>query len=426
MKFAAKSMVDKVSGSLSIGLRLALERAAENLGITFGNFLLWIAREASASGADRIFFLSREGIWLSQHYEALRRTDPSGCLPPSAALAVSRRSTFLPSLSEVGPDALTPLIAQYRSTSVGAVIWSLGLTDEMSDADLRESLGPIERRTPWAAPGVAAAVLGAPRIAEVLEQRRLTQRRALSAYLAEKGLVPRLNPVIVIDIGWRGTIQDNLARLFPETTFTGLYFHLQPYFVSQAANTVKRAFIPRDAERTPRLLRRLRFAAPLEFVASDPRGSTLCYSVDSGTAKPILDESFVVSSPAKEALDLLHQRIAAHIGMLSTAMEPQAGIALQRVLEFLEKPDRDFVNLFFHGFRDDRFGAGELRSGAKNVLWADLARAAFSTEERIKLGVTLAESGWPWGLLKRDLPILAPLLRIALLALDHRVPANRN
>jgi hypothetical protein len=419
-------MTDIGSDKLPVDPRPVLDRTANGLGIAFGHFLLWLLREIRALKAERVFFLSREGIWFAHHYETLRRTDPSNSLPPSTTLAVSRRSTFLPSLPAVHPPALAPLLAQYRTATVAAILWSLGVPEEMPDRAIRDALGSIDPRIEFAAPGVAAAVLNQPAIAEALERRRLVQRQALIAYLGAAGLVPSREPVVVVDIGWRGTIQDNLARLFPDTLFVGRYFHLQPFLVDQAGNVAKRGFIPEDSGRTVGLLRRLRFVAPLEFVASDPQGSVVRYVLDAGQAKPVRDTETVEPSSVQEGLRRVHERIAGHIATLSATMEPRADIALACVLDYLEKPSPAFFDLFVRSWRDDRFGAGVARTGADKLHWLEVLKAAGSPRERVQLGRKLAESGWPCGLLRRDLPILAPLLRMALRTLDPRLPAYRD
>lgn len=54
-----------------------------------------------------------------------------------------------------------------------------------------------------------------------------TQREKLKGYFRQKGISDEdSDEIAVVDIGWRGTIQDNLCRIFPNIQWTGYYLCL--------------------------------------------------------------------------------------------------------------------------------------------------------------------------------------------------------
>ena len=75
---------------------------------------------------------------------------------------------------------------------------------------------------------------------ETLWQHVMQQRALLKNYFATKGLTDDINArICVVDVGWRGTIHDNIALLYPDIHFTGIYLGLQKFLNEQPSNTSK-------------------------------------------------------------------------------------------------------------------------------------------------------------------------------------------
>ena len=71
--------------------------------------------------------------------------------------------------------------------------------------------------------------------------RLLPDRRALLIDYLDQETDLSAPAMLVVDVGWRGTIQDNLAHLLPETMIHGVYLGLFPYLNPQPANVTKEA-----------------------------------------------------------------------------------------------------------------------------------------------------------------------------------------
>lgn len=388
--------------------------AGRMLGGAFGHYLVWLGL-ASATRPS-LHFLSREGAWLAGHYGRLRRRHPEGSRwARPVPLAVSRVSTFLPSLPGITQDALAPLVAQYPSATAANVLGSLGLAP--SPEHLRHETAAA-LALPWSRPGVADRVLADPAVATRLAARHVAQRAALLRYLEQSGVAGQ-EPLLVADVGWHGSIQDNLARLLPQTPVAGFYLGLFPQPSAPPPNATKRGFVVQPAD-AARLRRRLRFVAPLEFAASDATPSTTGYEMQGARAAPVADPLLVVPAE-RPAFRAFQTAVAAGIDAAAGLRAPDPHVARRQVLHVLEAPPPALADLFFEAVRDDRYGAGTLRRGASRLAPGDVAAALASSARRRALGLRLAESGWPWALLARDLPRLAPLLRRLILAVDARL-----
>lgn len=331
---------------------------------------------------------------MSIQYELLRaRARRPDDYPPAQHLEVSRLSTYLPSFSSIKDAEATFRRGQYRSFSDAALLTSLG---HYGDGD------PYNR----------------------LEERRLAQRQALNAYLDQQGVTSHTT-AFVADIGWRGSIQDNLARLRPDTVWHGFYFHLQPFRIDQAVNTKKEEFLLPTARRNTSLLRRLRFAAPLEFLLADRSGVVLGYDLRDGLASPQIEKDNDLFDAATWArLLLLRAEMEQGAVDLSLDSTSAAERVLDETLMLLEKPSRNLYELYFAARRDERFGTGVMID-IKPLAMIDLILALVSARSRRSVGETLAASGWPWAMLQRDAPMIAPLIRRALLALDPSLDGGK-
>jgi hypothetical protein len=381
---------------------------ARRLGGAFGGFLREIATTARRRGAPAVHFLSSEGRWFATAYERIRSAAPDGAgTPPAHHLPISRQASFLASLPACNAASLAPLLAQYNAATLGAVLASLGVG--FAAADLAAC--GLDAARPWAEQ--ADRALACPALMERLEARRREQRRLLVDHLAGHG-VPSTGEALVADIGWRGSIQDNLVRLLPDARLHGCYFLLLAPFVAPDPRGPRQSFLQPDAATA----RRLRFGAPLELAVGCQEGSVTGYRSVQGVVQPI-------EAPPPGMADMAVARLARFRAAVMDAaihVPSSAEQALIDVLHCLEHPSSGFAALYLCSERDERFGTGRTLGSPARLTLRDLLAALLRPAARHRFGLALATSGWPWALLRRDLPWLLPLLRPALLRLDLRLP----
>lgn len=206
----------------------AAHESGNLLGIALGAFLQNRITEACNLGYPIINYVSREGILLARIHDEMRQAGIARDVG-WRHLAVSRVSTFLPSIPQVTADNLRPIWAQYSDQSVAELLESLGLRLPMDEGDWQKRFGlnPYEARKGIANDPSVQAILEDPFISSAISRRHETQTTGLLTYLRAKGVMSTLNPGPIVDVGWRGSIQDNLSRVLNQS-LSGWYLGLLP------------------------------------------------------------------------------------------------------------------------------------------------------------------------------------------------------
>lgn len=254
--------------------RFGIQRAP--LFIAFSLFLL---EEASRERRARLFFLSREGAFFADIYTALRSAgaSPGATAPEAVRLDISRRASFAASLRAVSAEEMQRLWRGHEPVTMRT--WALSLNLDAVSAERwcrRQGLDFDEPLSAPAAEPRVRALLADGDCRAALTAHIDAQAALLRDYLAQHGLHASTQGAALVDIGWRGTIQDNLALLMPNVRLDGYYLGLQSFLNPQPANTVKRAYGPdlnRDAKQAG-LFRRLPL---IEMLCTPAQGGVIDY-----------------------------------------------------------------------------------------------------------------------------------------------------
>ncbi|MBY4898125.1 hypothetical protein [Cupriavidus sp. AU9028] len=184
---------------------------------TFTERLYW---HLLGKGVRDVFFLAREGQLLMAMFDRYQRTRVP---TPEVAirahyLEVSRRSTFLPSLGPLDEEDFDTLFRQYRRISVEEFLLNLGLEGLLPalQAELAQGSEAIDlrqREDDLPTSDIYRRLLASQTFRDAYERARSEGRRALLAYLDGFPLQQPAQTLALVDVGWKGTIQDNLYRL---------------------------------------------------------------------------------------------------------------------------------------------------------------------------------------------------------------------
>lgn len=183
------------------------------IALTLHYFIDRLHSHLLKQGARDVFFLAREGQLLKEMFDIFQETRQlrGAVRVRSHYLEVSRRSTFLPSLEPLEHESFDTLFRQYRRISLKEFLASLGL-DDLTTALASELPHDLELRhedLPTSTP--FQALLAHPYFREAYEQRRLACRDAFGKYLGQFDLLDPESPTLhLVDVGWKGTIQDNI------------------------------------------------------------------------------------------------------------------------------------------------------------------------------------------------------------------------
>ena len=246
----------------------------------FAGFALWILEQAIRNESERIYFFTREGQFFSKVYEAVAGVYDSGIQsPPFSVVSVSRLSTFAPSLDEIHPKSFSDVWALYKPQSVAGFFATLGI-ETLCDVDELKQFGlSLNERivSPATDPRFIGLLAHPPFRARIMSSINDARKRLLD-YLSSEGLDGSMRRVSTVDVGWRGSIQSNIASLFPATSFQGLYLGLDKSKLPLGKNSTKSAYVV-DLRRSMRNSNLLTYVAPMEFLCSAPFGSTVGYSL---------------------------------------------------------------------------------------------------------------------------------------------------
>jgi FMN phosphatase YigB (HAD superfamily) len=373
-------------------------------------FVLDVMERATAARADRLHFFTREGEFFLEIYRRLAERDVLGVPVPDAdLLQVSRLATFAASLGAFAADELMRIWNQYSVQSIGALLASLGMAPrDFADAAARFGLqldDPI--RYPWQDARVLAFI-GDESVRSAVESHLGRRRQELLAYLADAGLRQAPAHMHIVDIGWRGTIQDNLAHLLPQTQIHGYYLGLNRYLNRQPANTVKSAYGPNlnDIDRDSRLLD---FVAPIEMLCNSAGGSVHEYRRGAARVEVVRqvdpDENAVFEACARhfqagvlDAIPFWADFLRTH-AYTATDLLP---VALERWREIIDRPPAFLAHAYFRLKHNETFGVGGFEDKRAMLSTRDLLLGFVSARRRDIVNRFLARMGWVPGMLARS------------------------
>lgn len=213
-----KTIVKALSANRRISALLAsiddIEEA-EFVDIAYALFL-FIAKlhdKLSSQRVEKVLFFSREGWVLKELFDFYQSQLSTHKNIESIYFEISRRSSFLPSLGPLKDEGFDTLFRQYRRISVRAFLSSLAL-DDFANAIAGEIGYPAaafdEVKEDLPTDPIFEELVTSKAFSEIYEHERKIRSEALRVYVQELfgGSVP--TDMHVVDVGWKGTIQDNL------------------------------------------------------------------------------------------------------------------------------------------------------------------------------------------------------------------------
>jgi len=251
------------------------------------------------NGVKKVFFLSREGQPLKQMFDLY--CDRVGVRVQSHYLEVSRRSTLLPSFTSLAEERYETLFRQYRSMSLLEFLSSLGL--ESYCTELSKELGLSDSQTAnrlgdFPSSELFSRLKVLPRFIAIYDHERLARRAAFLRYLItlSDGEIPA--DLVVVDVGWKGTIQDNLfAMLCREpnsvvTSVTGYYIGLIDQGAAGPNNRKHGLLFSSVNGHTPRFHVFNENRALFEILLAADHGSVASYEMDMNGQARVVHGSF--------------------------------------------------------------------------------------------------------------------------------------
>lgn len=169
----------------------------------------------------QLYFLSREGLLLKQLFDVYQayylKARPELAVQSHYLLA-SRRSTAAASLKPLAQEKFETLFRQYAdislhdfSASYGFDLQRMQQISKKLDIDFYQIIRKLGRTTTF------QSLLADTEFQQLYESHRIEQKQCFKQYLSQLGYKAG-DPLVVVDVGWKGTIQDNIYFALDEAT----------------------------------------------------------------------------------------------------------------------------------------------------------------------------------------------------------------
>jgi predicted HAD superfamily hydrolase len=196
-----------------------------NITLTFYSFIARLYRKLREDNVQDVFFLSREGEFLKKlfdHYQSNLNIDNP---IKSHYFLASRKSTFLPSLKSIQEETFEILFRQYVNISGKEFILSLNIDESWVESFQTEFQEPLSvRESHFPSSKIFKNIIGHPLFQKEYERKRVEQKSLFLDYVNSFGANLKNGTFSVVDVGWKGTMQDNIRKLLPEDTNVHGYY----------------------------------------------------------------------------------------------------------------------------------------------------------------------------------------------------------
>lgn len=380
----------------------------EKYSLIFFDFVYEILEKAIQRKAKKIYYFTREGEFFKKIHEEIIKTDLfSEFVPRAEILEVSRMATFAPSVYNANLEEWMRLWIQYHDQSFSTFFTSLDINIEpymsflekyeIQSQEIIHKIYEDER---------VKSLLNDKNFKEKISEELQKKRELIKKYFEEKGIFKGKENLFIVDIGWRGSIQDNIAILFPEKQIYGYYLGLFEPFYPPVSNTEKEAFL--SNQNAEEYLWCLSYVDPIEMLCNSNSGSTMGYRIESNKVKAIKQKVKEEDNVYFKFTKNFQQEILSTIkiwcnfakcySMMAIELKPYA---LECLKNLVTDPDPSLIDMYFQLKHNENFGRGLLESKEQTLSLIKIFKAYYSKKARETLFRLIEQCHWPQALLKK-------------------------
>lgn len=363
------------------------------LGTLLYGFSKWLNKKIDKDYKRKVFFLAREGLLLKKAYEIL--------YPNSEVsyLYVSRRSLCIASLADVkNYDDVVRGLSLRTGENIHGFLSSLDMFDEYFINLIKENNLDLNAR----ADKKEFIDLINSHI-EVIKDKATETGRLVKKYLKEKGFYGK---VAIVDIGWNGTMQDALARLYKDESDIDIVGYYLGVRKNCKSSHLKKGFIYNGNENfsMEQACRGMNGLLELTFCAN--HGTTLRYEDINGEVMPVLDKTDIPPKMLSDVEKMQNKALSFVKDAVNDDFIKELDLDGQEAfLSFYEmgtNPKIKHIKIFnnFYGFNIKTYPL--VIKG--NLLGYMLSPNKFKND--------LRNSGWKIGFLKYNLRLPLPYLKV--------------
>lgn len=310
----------------------------------------------------KVYYLTREGETFIKIHELIKQNNPFGVpVPECDTLEVSRMATFSASLKEFSIPELLRLWSQYRVQSMKTLFKTLAISIEpykefMEKYDIKPEEDIV---APWFDIGVQKLCADKEFTEKINQELKRKKEELLEYFEKKKGITNNYEPMFVVDIGWRGTIQDNLAHIFTNKKIEGYYLTLYDFYNLQPQNTQKISFIDNKNIRDNEVANMITL---LEWIYNPGTASVVEYKKGEAIRKAKTEELEIVKKYIKplqegmlEGANIINEYMKCH--------PYEAKETKDYVYDLIRKtktnPSKELIEAYYSMVFNDTFGAAE-------------------------------------------------------------------
>jgi hypothetical protein len=358
-------------------------------------------------GVDTVHHLSREGASAARIHGLVGEVLFGRRAPRPVHLEVSRRSTFGASLRSLDDVHLRRMWRQYPDQSPTGLLASLGL----DVAGFAEPLRRAGLHPDAVVHGIADDLrvrqfLDRPEVSSTILAALADQRAALRRYLGDRGFDAERN--VVADVGWRGTIQDNLCHLLDATDVHGVYLGLFPFFNPQPANATKRAVVF-DGNRGERF-EHVSPPAAVEAPLTPTVPTVIGYAPVDGRIEPVVQHEHgradELVGAFQDGLRLGSPTAARRYASWGATSDLLRGGLQESLRRYYSEPAAGVADIWFFSAHDDTFGALNVSPYGKFKPTMELAYGDVDPSRRAGAAMSQWPDGWAAWLPVRALDVI--------------------
>lgn len=184
------------------------------MAITLWLFTCRLFQSLMKKGVRHVFFFSKEGELLKRLFDEFQQSLFDSEIIRTHYLIVSRKATFVASLKPLDEETFSRMFDHYRDISLRDFMLSLNMHEEPAERICR-SLGlDFQTRYPdLKSQPIFKRLLQSDEFKEGYEELRQEQRNGFTAYLDSFGVDYVKEGLFIVDVGWKGSIQDNIYHI---------------------------------------------------------------------------------------------------------------------------------------------------------------------------------------------------------------------
>lgn len=178
------------------------------------------------SHQDKVYFCSREGQGLKKIFDYYQSFYPKELQITTAYLYVSRKATVIAGLNDIEEETFDTIFSKSSSYSLKSFMEFMEFSQDTIDyvkatyeIDNETVLVNDKKRSP-----IFEKIITDDRVILEYNKLRKEKRKLLEEYLIQQGINITQGQFCLVDIGWKGSIQDNLRKVINENvTIQGYY-----------------------------------------------------------------------------------------------------------------------------------------------------------------------------------------------------------